>query len=146
MRKTVLILFLLILTSIIMLGQNIEPIKIGYFNSNAYNGKVSITQDAQLENFMETYVGLNKKRRGFYGYRVKIYAQNHQNARSEANSIRLKFQESKHKAYVTYTEPNFEVVIGNFTKRFHAITVLHELKENYPEAYIIKTIIECPKH
>ncbi|MDD4150917.1 MAG: hypothetical protein PHE33_12910 [Bacteroidales bacterium] len=146
MRKTLLISFLLILTSIILLGQNIEPVSIEYFNSNAYNGKISITQNNQLENFMETYVGLNKKRRGFYGYRVKIYAQNHQNARSEANSIRLKFQNSKHKAYVTYTEPNFEVVIGNFTKRFQAITLLHELENDYPEAYIIKTIIECPNH
>jgi len=146
MRKTLLISFLLILTSTILLGQNIEPVSIEYFNSNAYNGKISITQNNQLENFMETYVGLNKKRRGFYGYRVKIYAQNHQNARSEANSIRLKFQNSKHKAYVTYTEPNFEVVVGNFTKRFQAITLLHELENEYPEAYIIKTIIECPNH
>ena len=146
MRKTLLISFLLILTSIILLGQNIEPVSIEYFNPHAYNGKISITQNNQLENFMETYVGLNKKRRGFYGYRVKIYAQNHQNARSEANSIRLKFQYSKHRAYVTYTEPNFEVVVGNFTNRFHAITLLHELERSYPEAYIIKTIIECPNH
>ncbi|MDD2385296.1 MAG: hypothetical protein PHP52_00775 [Bacteroidales bacterium] len=146
MKKTLFILFSLILAGITMLGQNIEPVEIGYFNSNAYSGKVSITQDVKIENFMETYVGLNKKRRGFYGYRVKIYAQNNQNARSEANAIRLKFQNSKHKAYVTYTEPNFEVVVGNFTKRFHAITLLHELEDNYPEAYIIKTIIECPKY
>lgn len=129
-----------------MLGQNIDPVEIGYFSSYAYDGKVSITQDAQLKDFMETFVGLNKKRRGFYGYRVKIYAQNNQSARKEANSIRLKFQDSKHKAYVTYTEPNFEVVVGNFTKRFQAIALLHELGEDYPEAYIIKTIVECPKH
>ena len=89
MKKTLFILFSLILAGITMLGQNIEPVEIGYFNSNAYSGKVSITQDVKIENFMETYVGLNKKRRCFYGYRVKIYAQNNQNARSEANAIRL---------------------------------------------------------
>ncbi|MDD2634768.1 MAG: SPOR domain-containing protein [Bacteroidales bacterium] len=146
MRKLLFLSSILMLTSIIMLGQNIEPVAIEYFNPHAYNGKISITQDVKVKDFIETFVGLNKKRRGFYGYRVKIYAQNGSNARKAANSIRLKFQNSKHKAYVTYTEPNFEVVVGNFTKRFDAVEILHELKEDYPEAYIIKTIVECPKH
>ncbi|PLX09279.1 MAG: hypothetical protein C0596_01640 [Marinilabiliales bacterium] len=127
-------------------SQNIEPIDIDYFNPVTYNGKVKVSQDSQLENFMETHVGLNKKRRGFYGYRVKIYAQNHQNARSQANAIRLRFEYSRHKAYVTYTEPNFEVVVGDFTNRFEAVALLEDLIKDYPEAYIVKTIISYPNH
>lgn len=127
----------------IVAAQNIDPVDVGYFDSYSYNGKVTIYQNDQLENFVETHVGLNKKRRGFQGYRVKIYAQNDNNARKQANSIRLKFQDYKHKAYVTYTEPNFEVLIGNFTNRFDAVSLLQELSEEYPEAYVVKTIIEC---
>jgi len=142
------ILIIISLFTFVGLGmsQNIEPIDIDYFNATAYNGKVSVKQDSQLENFMETHVGLNKKRRGFYGYRVKIYAQNHQNARSEANGIRLRFEYSKHKAYVTYTEPNFEVLVGDFTNRFEAVALLEELIDKYPEAYIVKTIVSYPNH
>ena len=143
-------LFLIISSLFIFVGlgmsQNIEPIDIDYFNSTAYNNKIDIKQDSQLENFMETHVGLNKKRRGFYGYRVKIYAQNHQNARGEASSIRIRFEYSKHKAYVTYTEPNFEVVVGDFTDRFEAVALLNELIGTYPEAYIVKTIVSYPNH
>jgi|AntAceMinimDraft_14_1070370.scaffolds.fasta_scaffold03099_2 hypothetical protein len=145
MKYTLIIISFLLLT-ITSMSQSIEPIDIEYFNSTAYNGKISIVQDAQLENFMETHVGLNKKRRGFYGYRVKIYAQNHHNARSQANSIRLRFEYSKHTAYVTYTEPNFEVIVGDFTNRFEAIALLEELVSDYPEAYIIRTIISYPNH
>ena len=71
---------------------------------------------------------------------------NHRNARSQANSIRLKFENSKHKAYVTYTEPNFEVVVGNFTNRLDAVAYMTELIPSYPEAYVVKTIISYPNH
>ncbi|MBN2778079.1 MAG: SPOR domain-containing protein [Bacteroidales bacterium] len=143
MTKHFIILPLFFICTIVA-AQGIDPVDVGYFDSYSYNGKVTISQSDQLENFVETHVGLNKKRRGFPGYRVKIYAQNHSNARSEANSIRLRFQYSKHKAYVTYTEPNFEVLVGDFTNRFDAVSLLQELAGDYPEAYVVKTIIECP--
>ncbi len=145
MKNIIGILYILIFVSVAN-AQNINPIDVSYFNSQTYNGKVNIKQDNKIENFIETHVGLNKKRRGFYGYRVKIYAQNHQKARSQANAIRLRFNSSIHKAYVTFTEPNFEVVVGDFTDRFEAIALLQELIKEYPEAYVVKTIISYPKH
>lgn len=127
-------------------SQNITPVSIKYFNKSFSNGKIVISQGTELKNYVETYVGLNKKRRGFYGYRIKIYAQNSSEARGQANSIRLAFEESqkKQKAYVTYLEPNFEVHVGDFTNRFEAAAFLNEISVKYPEAYIIRTIITFP--
>ncbi|MBQ3990151.1 MAG: hypothetical protein II630_04855, partial [Bacteroidales bacterium] len=60
--KKIAILFIIAFCSLQMLGQNITPSRIKYFNDSIYNGKVKIEQDASLKNFMETCVGLNKKR------------------------------------------------------------------------------------
>lgn len=144
--KVLLFCLLIFCCSLFGYSQNITPIDVKYFDNSHYNGKVTINQDSQLENYVETFVGLNKKRRGFYGYRIKIYAQNHSNARNQANSLRLKFNETheKQKAYVTFVEPNFEVQVGDFTNRFEAVSFLNEISGTYPEAYVIKTIISFP--
>jgi hypothetical protein len=139
------IIFLLSFAAIAS-AQNITAEEVKYFDNTCYNGKITISQDPALENFIETHVGLNKKRRGFYGYRVKIYAQNHQNARSQANAIKIGFGEDGQQAYVTYVEPNFEVHVGDYTKRFEAVALLNKIQSKYPEAYTIKTVVSYPRH
>ncbi len=132
--------------TIFLNAQNISPVDIAYFNKQAYNSKITISQSSQLEDFMKTCVGLNKKRKGFYGYRVKIYAQNHKDARSQANAIKVGFNQDGEKAYLNFVEPNFEVLVGDFTNRFDAVKLLNKIKGKYPEAYVVKTIITYPNH
>lgn len=139
-------IYLALIFCIPAFSQNISPEEVKFFDKSYYNGKVNISQSPDLENFFETHVGLNKKRRGFYGYRVKIYAQNHQDARGQANAIRIGFNQDGQEAYVNYIEPNFEVHVGDYLKRFEAVVLYNKIKEKYPEAYIIKTIISYPKH
>ena len=52
--KKIAILFIIAFCSLQMLGQNITPSRIKYFNDSIYNGKVKIEQHASLKNFMET--------------------------------------------------------------------------------------------
>jgi len=144
--KSLSILIFFLACTVALFSQNITPEEVKYFNSSYYNGKVTISQDPSLENFVETHVGLNSKRRGFYGYRVKIFAQNNQNARSQANSIRIGFNKDGQQAYVSYVEPNFEVHVGDYTKRFDAVALMNKIKADYPESYIIKTVVSYPKH
>ena len=143
-----LILFSLIFAGFALFAsaQNINPEEVKYFNASHYNGKITISQDPQLENFIETHVGLNNKRSGFYGYRVKIYAQNHKDASSQANAIKIGFSQDGQKAYLGYTEPNFEVLVGDYTDRFGAVKLYHKIKAKYPEAYVVKTVVSYPTH
>lgn len=141
----VLLITILIIPELIN-AQNITPLDIPYFDKNAYNGKIIIVQDKELEDFIETNVGLNKKRMGFYGYRVKIYSKNHQNARTEANNIKANFNVDGQDAYVVYSEPDFEVYAGDFMSRFEALSFLEKVKAEYPQAFIVKTVISYPKH
>ncbi|MFY9591916.1 MAG: SPOR domain-containing protein [Bacteroidales bacterium] len=146
MSRFLSIILLFLSIGIVAKSQNITPVSISHFNSSAYNGKVKIKQDAKLKNFVETSVGLNKKRNGFYGYRVKIYAENHPNARSQANTVRTGFRQDGEKAYLNFIEPNFEVLVGDFTNRFDAVKLLKKINTKYPNAYVVKTIVSYPNH
>lgn len=146
MRKILALTSIIFCFTVAASAQNITAEEVKYFDPSHYNGKIVISQDPQIENLVETHVGLNKKLRGFYGYRVKIYAQNHQNARSQANALKIGFNQDGQQAYVTYVEPNFEVHVGDYTKRFEAIALLNKIQSKYPEAYTIKTIVSYPKH
>ncbi len=144
--KRIIVLLIISLCCYCVFGQDITPRRIKYFNDSTYNGKIKIHQDASLKNFMEISSGLNRKREGFPGYRVKVFAQNKQDSRAKATAIKSKCDNDKHEAYMKFVEPNFEVHVGNFVNRFEALVLLNELIEDYPEAYIVKTIISYPKH
>lgn len=144
--RTIIILIVTVLCSLSMLGQEITAREIKYFNDSTYNGKVQISQSSSIKRFMGISSGLNAKREGFPGYRVKVFAQNKQNSRSQAYAIKNECSNDKHEAYVTFIEPNFEVHVGDFMTRFEALVLMKELIVKYPEAYVIKTNIKYPKH
>lgn len=144
--KKILLVLIVLSFPFVMQSQNITPVGVTYFSDSVYNGSVKIHQSSSLQNFVETAVGLNKKHRGFPGYRVKIFAQNKQNSRAQANEIRLQYDNEEHAAYVVYAEPNFEVHVGDFMTRFEALVLLQKLIGTFPEAYVIKTTITYPKH
>ncbi|HOY38108.1 MAG TPA: hypothetical protein PLK75_02300 [Bacteroidales bacterium] len=144
--RTLIIGLITFLFSGTLFSQSVTPVDIPYFNVGAYGGKIQIHQSDKIENFYETYVGINKKRNGFYGYRVKIFADVGPTARKEANDIKVRFNSSypEYKAYLIYNEPNFEVHCGNFRTRIEAMALLSKIKNAYPGSFIIYEIIEFP--
>ncbi len=126
---------------------DLEPEKIDFFNKDYNNNGIIINQSRTLEEYFETVAGINKKRNGFSGFRVKIFTENHRNARNNANDLRLKFNSKQDtvKAYVIYSEPNFEVHAGDFRTRFEAVRFLKKISDEFPEAYIIRTNINFPE-
>lgn len=141
------ILRILIITGFLTLsyiGFSQESVK--FFN-RAYSNNIEVKQSENLKNYLEKVVELNKKRDDFYGYRVKIFAENNPNARRRANELRLRYNSEQDtvQAYVVFQEPNFEVHVGDFRTRFEAVELLNKIADRYPEAYIIQTIIRFPK-
>ena len=143
-------LFVLLILLLVALSgnsqQNINRDEIRFFKYSYQSQDINIKQSEHLQNYFETLKGLHKARKGFYGYRVKIFAENNRNARDRANNLRLNFNSGQDtiRAYVVYTEPNFEVHIGDFRTRFEAVSVLNKIEGRYPEAYIVKSIINFP--
>jgi hypothetical protein len=128
-------------------GQSIALVDIPYFNDAYFSGTIQLNQSNKLENFVETWAGLNKKRMGFYGYRVKIFSQVGIHARKNANSTRLSCEAAYPNVpvYVVYNEPDFEVHIGDFRTKFEAMALLQKLKDKYQGAFVVYEIINFPE-
>lgn len=114
-----------------------------YFEHN----NITINSSEELRSYLEAVASIYKKQNDFYGYRVKIFAANHREARKSANDLRLDFNQSQDtvSAYVVYLEPNFEVHVGDFRTRFEALALLQMLREDYPQSYVVRTIINFPE-
>lgn len=143
----ILIVFSLLLGNSFLFAQNIHPVDVKYFDFIASSENIELTQSSKLESFVENWVGVNKKRRGFYGYRVKIFSELGTSARNNANSLRLECQKKYPgtPVYVVYKEPNFEVHVGDCRTKFEAMALLEKLKPKYGEAFVVYGIIDFPE-
>ncbi len=78
------------------------------------------------------------------GYRVRIYFDNGQDARSEAQAAINKFQDMYENVptYLDYTAPYFKVTVGNFLTKEEAIKLWGNLLNTFPSSFIVSENIE----
>ena len=125
---------------------SIKSEDVDLFSSSAYSGNVNIIQAGEIAELVGVRLAILKKQKGFEGYRIRIFARSGAGARTEADDLRVDFRE-KHesiKPYLHYNTPNWEIHVGNYRTRMEAMEVLDKIKEDYPQAFVIKTIIEFP--
>ncbi|MEA1872831.1 MAG: hypothetical protein U9N51_00155 [Bacteroidota bacterium] len=125
---------------------SIKAKNVDLFSSSAYTGDVKISQAGKIAELVGVRLAILKKQKGFEGYRIRIFAKTGAGARTEADALRVEFRE-KHdqiKPYLLYNTPNWEIHVGNYRTRMEAMEVLDMIKEDYPQAFVTKTIIKFP--
>ncbi len=122
----------------------VEEVKL--FKSTAYSGNVEINQAGEIAKLVGVHMFILKKQKGFEGYRIRIFAKTGAGARTEADDLRVNFRETHEDItpYLHYNTPNWEIHVGNYRTRVEAMEVFDMIKEDYPQAFIIKSIIEFP--
>lgn len=80
------------------------------------------------------------------GFRVRIFFDNKQSARTEAQRIANDFRElyPDVATYVAYENPYFKVTVGDFRTRSEAIRFMNAIKETYPQAFLTREVINFP--
>ncbi|MEA3446991.1 MAG: hypothetical protein U9Q98_00870 [Bacteroidota bacterium] len=129
------------------LGSSIEPEEVRYFTSDVFDGKVVINQTSELEKLIGLRMAILKKQKGFKGYRIRVFASVGRGARREANQSRVEFAQ-KHpdcNAYLVYNNPNWEIHVGDYRTRFETKHFLEKIKEEYPKAFIVASVVEFPE-
>jgi thiol-disulfide isomerase/thioredoxin len=88
----------------------------------------------------------NNPKRTVSGYRVRIFFDNKQSARTESEEALKKFESMFHevKAYRTYANPYFKVTAGDFRTKSEAMAFLNRIKVNFPSAFVVKESIAYP--
>ncbi len=108
-------------------------------------GNVAINQSGTVEAAFSVYLEKNAEKKK-NGYRIRIYFDNKQTARSQSEEIEKLFSEQfpQYPVYRTYTNPYFKVAVGDFRTKSDAVRVLEIVRGQYPKAFIIKDIINYP--
>lgn len=74
------------------------------------------------------------------GFRVQVFF----GTREEALKLKGEFLQlfPEQKAYVSYQAPNFKLRVGNFRSQLDAEKFLHNIKEEFPSAYVVNDKVE----
>ena len=107
---------------------------------------VTVNQSRTLRAAFDHYVSANASKR-LTGYRIRVYYENGQNARSRSEAIvrTLSGAYPGLGVYRTFESPNFIVTVGDFRTRDEALKIYHSLKSSYPTAIILKETINYPR-
>lgn len=82
----------------------------------------------------------------FNGFRIRLYIGSSPDARETSLATLKKFNSMYPHIQVfrSYTAPNFKVSVGNFRTRVDAELVLREIKDEFPEAFIVRERFKYP--
>ncbi len=80
------------------------------------------------------------------GYRVRIFFDNKQAARSSSEQVVNHFRQAYPgvPVYRSYTAPFFKVTVGDCRTRSEAMRLLERVRGDYPSAFVIKETISYP--
>lgn len=167
MKKKVLFSILLMWVGVISLGaQNVTPplqeepeeeventgeetlidsTLIGFDIFSAMPAGVSVVQSPAVRKAFGNWVE-NNAASVYSGFRIRIYIDSKRDAREESLSAIRRFEKMFPyiKAYRTYDAPNFKVTVGNFRTRIEAEVLLRELKDAFPDAFIVRDKFKYP--
>jgi hypothetical protein len=111
-------------------------------------GKVEVIKDPLIDTLIARRPTLNKNNvigdEMASGYRVQIFFGSNRQA---AYSAQAKFMKEypEYRTYITYTEPNFKVQVGDFRTRLEAQKLQSELNQMFSSLFIIPGKINPPK-
>lgn len=110
------------------------------------NGKVELIEDSMISLLQQKRIEFNTEpeldldrksgtKGTALGFRVQIYTGP---SRSEAYAAQSKFQRmySDISTYVSYTQPNYRVKVGDFRSRSEAQAIMRELRKDFTAVFL----------
>lgn len=106
---------------------------------------VRVHQSQGIAAAMNVYFSTNISRT-IPGYRVRIFFDNRQTARTASEAAMNKFVDAHHDvpAYRSYANPYFKVTVGDFRTKSEAMQLLEAIKGEFPSAFIVRENINYP--
>lgn len=110
-------------------------------------GKIEVIQDPRVDVLINKYNAFHQNLKGYQGFRLQIFFDSGNNSKSRALSVKSEFLEKfpGTEAYLIYKEPNYKVRVGDFRNRLDAARFLHNIIEDFPNAFLVVDEIQLPK-
>ncbi len=124
--------------------QRIELAQTGLFpGSYSSNAQVYINENPKLLNIIKNHKRLNRENLEISGWRIRVCMESGKNARSKANSIKLKVRNwyPDVEPHLVYHSPYFKILVGDFRTRIEAESYRKKLIKDYPDCYVVESEI-----
>lgn len=145
MRKTLIITsLLLIIGTVAVLAQNSMPVKEKLARADGAAGArmevVEVGEAGSIVRMLEA----SRKPSSVNGYRIRIFFDNSQTARTSASSTRARFEEMfpNIPVYLNYENPYFKVSVGNCLTIDEAIILWGQVKGAFDKAFVMREEIQ----
>lgn len=108
-------------------------------------GKVTVFKDPQIDSLIAKRQELTRGKPGgsgvsSYGFRVQIFlGSDRQEAYSEQSKFKSRYPNVT--SYISYTQPNYRLRVGDFRSRLEAEKFMNELKSYYSSMFIFSETI-----
>ncbi len=110
-------------------------------------GKVTVIKNPLIDSLIARRIALNKgvTKNGtpivVYGYRVQVFFGTD---RKEAYNEQARFKSlyPEYGTYLSYTQPNYRVKVGDFRTRAEAQRLMNELRPEFPTLFIFNERID----
>lgn len=105
-------------------------------------GSVEVSKDPRIDSLIARRLELSKGgNSGNNGYRIQIFSGTD---RKEAYSSQAEFKSvyPDVKSYLSYTQPNYKIRVGNFRTRLEAEKFMSELKKHFSVVFIFSEPID----
>ncbi len=106
-------------------------------------GKVIIEQPFGVKSLVNRQIYFNSKFIGFQGYRIQVGFFSGNKGREKAYKTKsdIVTQLPDFDTYIVFLQPYFKVRIGDFFTKSEALKALQQIKEIYPNAFIVEDLI-----
>jgi len=107
--------------------------------------RVTIDQSSSIESLLQRHI-TNSAGRKITGYRVRIFFDNKQDARTRSVEVAGQFasQFPEIRVYSTYEKPFFKVTVGDFRTKSEAMQLLKKIEGEYRSVFLVKETINYP--
>lgn len=105
-------------------------------------GKIEVVEPYSVSRLLQQFADFIEEIETIEGYRVQIIATSDL---QQANGIKGGAMSRYHRMYNVYLDyfaPYYKVRVGDFRTRLAAFKCLMEVQEKFPDAYIVKDMIE----
>lgn len=106
---------------------------------------VNVSQSYSVRAALDRHIGDNEAR-NLSGFRVRIFFDNKQTARTASEETEKLFKSKYHgvSVYRSYVNPYFKVTVGDFRTRSEAVQLMRKIQGDFPSAFVVKENIVFP--
>ncbi len=135
-----LIVLILLLCAVAAKAQNSESLAGVLQQQVEGEGVITIHDEEGIEELVDIQVEVNKRMNGVDGYRIQLYSGLGPDGKRNALQVKSKFLNKfpDNDVDVSFTSPNWRVRVGNYRHRHEALPLLNDLRELFPNCYIVK--------